>query len=502
MQFCKNCGKELDADDKFCPACGTPVKKNDTEKSLNKVNKVNEDKNNRTRLRNGNQVYGVLNLEELPAGHIIDDRYEVKNKIGQGGFGAVYLVYDQQMKIEKALKVIPEAISNDKEAMFDLQREAQILISINHPNIIRVYDFHSKGAIQFIDMEYIDGKTLSEIKLQYPNKQIPEEKVIEYAKKIADGMAYAHENKVLHKDLKPQNIKLNSKGNIKIMDFGIAETVRTSLSRIQNTTSSGSLVYMSPEQLMGENVGKESDIYSFGAMLYDLLNGKPPLHSGDVKYQILKKSPSVIPHVSDKLNRFLLKCLKKDYKERFRNFEEVSGYLNNKRRIYEHEETISSNDNINSQAFHKRQNTGNQYQRGEYETRDQDDDSKRRKVYHGKASMYKDVVSRLQNLFNNEDLDCQVLQEDKVIIVQARKKPSFFRSVLGMDMAATVKIERSKSDLIVSIGSGKWLDKVGSGILAMIVFWPALLTTGWGLYMQKTLFDKIEETIDELLYSY
>ncbi|MCK4655223.1 MAG: SUMF1/EgtB/PvdO family nonheme iron enzyme, partial [Candidatus Cloacimonetes bacterium] len=134
----------------------------------------------------------------------------------------------------------------------------------------------------------------------------------------------------LHKDIKPQNVMVSKDNKVKIMDFGIAETVRSSMSRIQNTSSSGTLVYMSPEQLKGKDVGKESDIYSFGAMLYELLNGNPPFYKGDINYQILNEKPDSLENVSDKMNDLIMKCLEKDYKDRFRNFGELKEYIERK----------------------------------------------------------------------------------------------------------------------------------------------------------------------------
>ena len=272
--------------------------------------------------------YGSVNLESLPEGFVIDDRYEIIRKLGQGGFGAVYLVHDQQMDIEKALKILPEAFTHDEEAMADLLGEAKTMVSLNHPNIVRVYDLHSKGDIKYIDMEYIDGKTLTGLKLEYPDKRMPEKKVRELAIQISEGIAYAHENGVIHKDIKPQNVMVSSKGHIKIMDFGIAETVRMSMSRIDNTSTSGTMVYMSPEQLRGKDVGKESDIYSFGAMLYELLSGHPPFYRGDISYQIINEDPKPIENISPKMDYLISKCLSKDYHDRYSNFEEVQIELN------------------------------------------------------------------------------------------------------------------------------------------------------------------------------
>jgi len=268
MKHCEKCGNKIANNAKFCPNCGTPISK--------AKNEVNENPDLTKTVKHSSDIYGKINLEDLPVGHTIDNRYEIKEKIGQGGFGAVYLVFDKNMNIEKALKIIPEAMSQDKEAMFDIQKESQTMIKLNHANIVRVYDFHRAGQIKYIDMEFVDGKTLTEIKLEHRNKQIPENLVKNYALQIAQGLAFAHKNGVIHKDLKPPNVMLNKENNIKIMDFGIAETVRTSMSRLQNSSSSGTLVYMSPEQLRGKNVGKESDIYSFGVLLYELLSGYPP----------------------------------------------------------------------------------------------------------------------------------------------------------------------------------------------------------------------------------
>jgi serine/threonine protein kinase len=334
MPFCGECGKQYKDGLKFCPHCGTPNELFKAESIKQKAESSTEStfrmdtvlpngaEEYKTRIR-GASSYGVLNLEDLPAGHVIDERYEIKEKVGQGGFGAVYRVFDRTMEIDKALKVIPQAVVSDAEALYDLQQEAKTMIALNHPNIVRVFDFHNTGSIKYIDMEYVPGKTLTQLKLECPNKQMPEAQVKEYAIKIALGMAYAHQHNVLHKDIKPQNIKVTPEGAIKIMDFGIAETVRTSMSRIQNTSSSGTLVYMSPEQIKGRDVGKESDIYSFGAMLYELLSGHPPFYKGDISYQILNEKPVAIEHVSEETWHFVTTCLAKNYVERYRTFDEV-----------------------------------------------------------------------------------------------------------------------------------------------------------------------------------
>ena len=205
----------------------------------------------------------------------------------------------------------------------NLRAETKAMINLNHPAIVRVFDFHESGAVKYIDMELIEGKNLSQLKTESPDRKLPEALVLQYARQIADGMSHAHAKNIIHRDIKPQNVIVSNEGLVKILDFGIAQTLRTSMSRLVNTSSTGTLVYMSPEQIRGQDVGKESDIYSFGAMVYELLSGKPPFWQGALEHQILNEQPKVIPGVTDETMRMVLRCLEKDYTRRFRSFGEV-----------------------------------------------------------------------------------------------------------------------------------------------------------------------------------
>jgi len=320
MPFCKNCGKELDEKAKFCPNCGAP----------NEFTPSPADAAFKTVKRDGGP-YGAYRLEDLPEGFVIDDRYEVKAKVGQGGFGAVYRVYDRSLSVDKAIKIIPDGIAGDREAMSALKQEARILISLTHDSIVRVYDVHDSGSIKYIDMEYVDGRPLNELKIDGKGGVLPEREVRLLAVKIAEALAYAHGKGVIHKDIKPQNVMVTDGRDVKILDFGISESVRTSMSRLANSSSSGTLVYMAPEQVKGKDVGPEADIYSFGAMLYELLSGHPPFWKGAIEYQILNEHPDTIAGVSGEMNFLVLKCLEKDYRDRFRSFDEVESGLNGKK---------------------------------------------------------------------------------------------------------------------------------------------------------------------------
>jgi len=360
MPYCEKCGASLSKEAQFCPNCGTPV--THPVKKEPATQTPQPETGSGTKLNAGN-LYGRLNLEKLPKGHLIDDRYEIIRKLGQGSFGAVYLAYDRQMEIQKALKIIPEALSNDKEAMLSLKKEAAIMVKLNHPNIVRVYDFHHNAEIKYIDMEYVDGVSLADLKLEKENKKFPEEEVKKYALQIAEGLAYAHNQRVIHKDIKPQNIMLTQDGTIKLMDFGIAETVHSSMSRLKNTGSSGTLVYMSPEQLRGKDVGKESDIYSLGATLYELLTGNPPFYQGDITYQIINETPKPIEGISQQMNDVVLKCLEKDLRKRFGNCKEPYDALKNPEKFLknktvkikeQHESATSKSDDISENAGGKK----------------------------------------------------------------------------------------------------------------------------------------------------
>lgn len=322
MPYCVNCGGKLGEELRFCPDCGAPNFRASVTPETAPARPVAVSPASAgydQTVKRVETVYAAVNLSELPEGFLVDSRYEVVRKIGQGGFGAVYLVSDREMKIEKALKVIPESMSNDKEAMENLKSEASVMVRLNHPNIVRVYDLHTIGPVKYIDMEYVEGQSLAELKLKQTDKRFAASEALPLLLAVAQGLEYAHSKGVLHRDIKPQNVLVDKDGAVKLMDFGISETMRTSMSRLDNAGTSGTLAYMSPEQVRGRGVGKEADIYSFGAMLYELLSGHPPFWRGDVYSQILKEPPEEVEDVSDKVNMFLMQCLAKDYRERFSN---------------------------------------------------------------------------------------------------------------------------------------------------------------------------------------
>ena len=332
MPFCENCGAKISETTKFCSECGAlNQKKNDKKGNLiSTLFSKGNNSNDETVIGNSGN-YGE-SISELPKNIIIDNRYKIEQRLGSGGFGTVYKAWDQDIGCWKALKIIHSEYYDEKEVIHDLTREAKLLMEIHAENIVRLWDIHLQGNLKYIDMEYVDDGDLLDLKLRYENKKVPEQKVVELARQIAAGMMKIHQKKIIHKDLKPQNIMLTKDGTVKIMDFGISETFRSSVSRIKDTSRSGTPRYMAREHILGEDVGREADVWSFGIIIYELLYGRQPFvadNRNDILLQIEKRKFKPLKNVSEKVNGLLWKCLQKNYLDRFRNFDEIYEYLNN-----------------------------------------------------------------------------------------------------------------------------------------------------------------------------
>ncbi|MDP8321813.1 MAG: serine/threonine-protein kinase [Candidatus Stygibacter australis] len=336
MIYCGNCGKQYKEELNFCPHCGTPNQAHKTDKktdcSATVISRVGEYGSEEESRNTASNIGGksALNPRNIPIGIKIDGRYEVKEKLGSGDFGTVYKVWDSDADCFKALKLIHFEYYDDEKVIADLKKGTKTLMKIFSDHVVRVWDIHLRGDLKYINMEYLDGEDLVDFKLNFPDNKVPERLVEKIALQLAVGMKEIHKNNVIHKDLKPQNIMLTIDGRIKIMDFGIAETFQSSQSRIKEPSRSETYPYMSPEQLEGRNVGKESDIWSFGIILYELLTGKK-LYSGnsygDFPAQIYRRNYEPVEGISSKINNLLLGCLQTKYKNRFRSFDKIIEYL-------------------------------------------------------------------------------------------------------------------------------------------------------------------------------
>ncbi|MBR0104336.1 MAG: protein kinase [Firmicutes bacterium] len=227
----------------------------------------------------------------LNKGDMLSQRYEIVEKIGVGGMSVVYLAKDTKLGRDVAVKILREELAADEDIRARFGDEAKSAASLIHPNIVNVYDVGEDKGCDYIVMEYIEGKTLKDlIKEKAPFNSIT---TISVALQVANALSYAHKNKIIHKDIKPQNIMIAKNGNVKVMDFGIARAAN--ISTLTNVVSAvGSVHYLSPEQARGGFVDNKSDIYSLGITMYEMVTGKIPF-SGENSVSIALK------HINDDL---------------------------------------------------------------------------------------------------------------------------------------------------------------------------------------------------------
>src|SRR5207253_8751937 len=213
--------------------------------------------------------------------------YEIVAPIGAGGMGEVYRARDTRIGREVAFKVLPPALALDGDRLRRFELEARAAGTLNHPNLVTVYDLGTDNGTPYVAMELLEGETLREkMELNGSAVRLPIRKAIDYSVQIANGLAAAHEKGIVHRDLKPENIFITKDGRAKILDFGLAKLKigtdegKTDARTAQRDTSPGTIVgtagYMSPEQVRGQQVDHRTDIFSFGAMLYEMLSGRRP----------------------------------------------------------------------------------------------------------------------------------------------------------------------------------------------------------------------------------
>jgi eukaryotic-like serine/threonine-protein kinase len=274
------------------------------------------------------QRAGSLRMIGQTLGH-----YRILEKVGAGGMGVVYRARDEQLERDVALKVLPPGTLTNDASRRRFRKEALALAKLNHPNIETVYEFDSQGGTDFLVMEYVPGKTLAD---RLVSGTLPEKEVVTLGMQIAAAMEEAHSRGIVHRDLKPGNIAITARGQAKVLDFGLAKLLPqtnevTSETLTDTQAGAGTLPYMSPEQLHGESVDARADIYTTGAVLYEMAVGRKAfaeelpsrlidaiLHQPPVSPRALK------PRISPGLERIILKCLDKDPGKRYQSAKELS----------------------------------------------------------------------------------------------------------------------------------------------------------------------------------
>ena len=263
--------------------------------------------------------------------------YKILAPLGAGGMGEVYRAHDTTLGRDVALKILPESFVQDSDRLARFKREAQVLASLNHPNIATIYGFEASDGVKALVLELVDGPTLADRIAQAP---IPLDEALPIAKQIAEALEAAHEQGIIHRDLKPANVKVRADGTVKVLDFGLAKALEPAATAPVGVTASptitspamtragvilGTAAYMSPEQARGDPTDKRTDIWSIGVVLYEVLTGRRPFGGdsvADTLASILKETPD-LDRVPAKIRLLLRKCLEKDRRQRLRDIGDV-----------------------------------------------------------------------------------------------------------------------------------------------------------------------------------
>ncbi len=305
---CPKCHVENPSESTFCSKCGTQI-------SLGAELSASPTETLQTPVK------------ELTTGSLFAGRYEVIEELGKGGMGKVYKVLDTKIKEKVALKLLKPEIAADEKTIERFSNELKFARKIAHRHVCRMFDLGEDKDTYYITMEYVPGEDLKSTMSRVG--QLSVGKTLYVARQICEGLSEAHRLGVVHRDLKPQNIMIDREGNARIMDFGIARSLKA-----KGLTEAGVMIgtpeYMSPEQVDGKEADQRSDIYAFGIILYEMLTGQTPFQ-GDTPFSVALKQKvqapqdprKINPQIPEDLSRLILKCLEKEKDKRYQSAEQV-----------------------------------------------------------------------------------------------------------------------------------------------------------------------------------
>jgi len=333
--YCGKCGKENTGQIRYCIHCGTDMAQQ-TPQPKSPADTVEDTGRSRADVLDaGRPDTGsasssaegaaseegprIVPIESLQPGRMLAGRYKISRRLGVGGMGEVFQATDCELNdLPVAIKVLPPILVANPRSINRLRTEAAISLKLTHPNICRLQTFRADGPLKFLVMEFIPGQTLEEILDATAERRIGLKTLLPVALKVAEALDFAHGQRppILHRDIKPSNVMVTPSGQAKVLDFGIARELKDSMTRVTGKDTSGTLLYMSPEQFTGGTPTAASDIYSFAAMLYECISGHPPFWQGSISHQLLNQAPGPISNVPDHVNRALQAGLAKNGAER------------------------------------------------------------------------------------------------------------------------------------------------------------------------------------------
>jgi len=310
---CQKCGAENSPDAGLCKACGAALE-----------------------VDSSDELTISIQRQEVPKDLIIKDRFRVIKKLGKGGMGEIFLAEDVKLKRQVAIKSILGEALPDATAKARFLREAQTASQLDHPNICTIFEIYEEHGNDYIVMQYVDGVTLEQITR---SERLSIGKIADIAIQVCDGMIEANSRKIIHRDIKPANIMIDRKGVVRILDFGLAKSHEKSVAKRDGQVDSqltergivmGTISYLSPEQARGQELDPRSDLFSFGIVLFELIEGQNPFQDAEqihILYNVLNKQPEFSRHIPVELKKIVLKCLEKDRDKRYDDFSQLKNDL-------------------------------------------------------------------------------------------------------------------------------------------------------------------------------
>ena len=321
IRYCIHCGADMAQQTPFPPASASADETiDDTAASREEMLDASKGPPDSGKTPGGTpRPARMVPIDAVGVGKTLAGRYKITDRLGVGGMGEVFKALDTELNdLPVAIKILPPMLAANTRSVNRLRTEAAISLKLTHPNICRLHTFRVDGSVKFLVMDHIPGRTLEEMLDETDDRRLPLANILPIARNVAGALDFAHSQNppILHRDVKPSNVMVTPGGMGKVLDFGIARELKDSMTRMTGKDTSGTLLYMSPEQFTGSTPSAASDIYSFAAMLYECLCGHAPFWQGSIAHQLLNQVPVRLPGMPDHVNDALQAGLAKNSADR------------------------------------------------------------------------------------------------------------------------------------------------------------------------------------------